>query len=52
MTTPLCVSACTENFNLLSNDQGGTQKCDFSVLIREYPFWTNLVQKIKVASLS
>ena len=52
MTTPLCVTACTENFNLLSNDQGGTQKCDFSVLVRKYPFWTNLVQKIKVASLS
>ena len=25
-----------------------TQKCDFSVLDQKYPFWVNLVQKIKI----
>ena len=26
-------------------------KCDFSVFDRKYPFWSNLVQKIKIVSL-
>ena len=41
-----------EKFNIVSNDHGRTQKCDFSDLGRKYPFWPYLVQKIKIVSLS
>ena len=40
-----------EKFNLVSNDDGGTRKCDFSVLDRKYHFWSNLAQKIKMITL-
>ena len=46
------VGPCTEKFNVVSNDHGHSQKCGFSVLDRKYPFWRNLVQKIKIVSLS
>ena len=34
-----------EKFNVVSNDHGRTQKCDFPVLDPKYPFCANLVQK-------
>ena len=34
-------------FNIVCKDQARTQKYDFSILDRKYPFWANLVQKIK-----
>ena len=37
-----------EKFNTVSNDHGRMQKDDFSVLDRIYPFWVNLVQKLKI----
>ena len=46
------VAARTEKFNIVSNDQGRTQKCEFSVLDHNCPFWANLVQKLKIASLN
>ena len=49
---PLCLSAPHGGkFNTISNDYERTQNYDFSVLDREYPFWVNLAQKIKVVSL-
>ena len=41
-----------EKYNIVSNDSGHTQKCDFFILDRKYPFLGNLVQKIKIVSLS
>ena len=41
-----------ERFIIGSNDHGRTQNYDFSVLDRKYPFFGNLLQKIKVESLS
>ena len=41
-----------EKFHIVSNDHVRTHKCDFSVSNREYPFWGNLVQNIKIVSLS
>ena len=41
-----------EKFIMVSNDHGHTQKCNFPVLDREYPFWVNLIQKMKIVSLS
>ena len=41
-----------ENFNIVSNDYGRTGKCNFSVLDWNYAFWANLVEKIKIVSLS
>ena len=38
-----------EKFNFVSNDYGGTQKCDFSDLDRKYPFWANLLEKSKLS---
>ena len=29
----------SENFNIVSNDHGNTQKCDFSILDKKYAFW-------------
>ena len=46
------VGPCAEKFNMLSNDHGRTQKRNFSVLDQKYPFWVNLVQEIKIASVS
>ena len=34
------------------DDHGHTQRCEFSVLDWKHPFWANLAQKIKIASLS
>ena len=48
----LSVSPCAEKFNIVSNDNGCTQKCDFSIFDHKHAFWANLVQKIKIASLS
>ena len=42
----------TEKFEIVSNDGGRTQKCDFSDLDQKYPFQENLVQKIKIVTLS
>ena len=39
-------------FIFLSNDHGRTHKCGFSVFDRKFPFWVNLVQKIKFVCLS
>ena len=45
-------NARAEKFNIVSNDHGRTRKCDFPVSDRKYPFWANLLQKIKIFSLS
>ena len=47
----VCRPPCGK-FNIISNDYGRTQKCGFSVLDRKHPFSINLVQKIKIVSLS
>ena len=41
----------TEKFNIVSNNDGHTHKCDFSIPDWEYSFWPNLVQNIKIVSL-
>ena len=41
-----------EKFNIVSNDYRRSHKCDFSIFDRKWPFWANLVKKIKIASLS
>ena len=41
-----------EIFNIVSNDQGCTHKCDFSFSDRKYPFLENLVQNIKIVGWS
>ena len=41
-----------ERFNIVRNNHGRTHKCDFSVSNRKYLFWENLVQNIKIVSLS
>ena len=43
---PLCL------FNKLCNDHGHTQKCDFSVLHLKDTLRANLIQNIKIVSLS
>ena len=45
----MSVSRCSEKFTIVSNDHGRTQNSNFSVF---YPFWANLVKKIKVFSLT
>ena len=35
-------------FNIVSNNNGRTQNCDFSVLDRKYPFWPSFIQKSKL----
>ena len=42
---PLCLY-------IVSNDYGRTHKCDFSIFDQKFPFWANLVKKIKIVSLS
>ena len=49
---PLRVLPRAEKFNIVSNGHGRMQKLDFSILDRIYTFWVNLVQKIKIGSLS
>ena len=44
----MSVGHLANKFNTVSNDHGHMQKCNFS----EYQFWANLVQKIKIVSLS
>ena len=41
-----------KKFNAVSNDNGRTQKCDLFVLEQKYRFWANLVQKIKIVTLT
>ena len=48
----MSVGPRTENFIIVSDDNEHTRKCDFSVLDRKYPFWANLVQKIKTVNLN
>ena len=48
----MSVAPRAEKFNVVSKDHGSTQKCDFSDLDGKYPFWANLVQKVKIARLS
>ena len=45
--TVVSVAPCAEKFNIVSNDNGCTHKCDFSVFNLKYPFWANLVKKKK-----
>ena len=44
----MSVGHLANKFNTVSNDHGHMQKCNFL----EYQFWANLVQKIKIVSLS
>ena len=48
----MSVGPHAERFNIVGNDHGHAEMCDFSVLCQKYPFWANLVQKIKTVSLS
>ena len=43
----MSVGSRAEMFNIVSIDHGRTHKCDFSVFNRKFPFWENLVKKIK-----
>ena len=47
----VCQPPCGK-FNVISKDHGRTQKFDFSVFNGKYPFWVNLVEKIKIVSLT
>ena len=48
-----CLSApMQKKFNIVRNDHGHTQRCEFSVLDRKQPFRANLEQKIKIFSQS
>ena len=47
----VCIGLRAEKFNIVNNDHGGRHKCDFSASDRKYPFWTNLVQNIRIVSL-
>ena len=38
--------------NIISNDHGLTQKCDFSAINWKHTFWATSAQKIKIVSLS
>ena len=39
----MSVGLRAEKFNIVSNDHGRSQKCNFSILVRKYSFWGNLV---------
>ena len=39
----------SEKFNTVSKDHGRTQRGNFSILDRKYPFWVNLDQQLKIA---
>ena len=41
-----------KKFNIVSNHHRWMQKHGFSVLDQKYPFWANLLQKIKIVSSS
>ena len=49
--TFVSVGPYAKKFNIVRNDHGHTQRCDFSVLDRNHPFWANSAQKIKIVSL-
>ena len=46
------VSPCVEKFNTVSNNHGRMHKCNFTIPNGKYPFSANLVQNIKIISLS
>ena len=48
----MSVGPRVENFNIASDDHEHKRKCDFFVFVRKFPFWANLVKKIKIVSLS
>ena len=48
----MSVGPHVEKFNIVSNDQGCTEKCDLIVLDHKCSFWANLVQIIKIVNLS
>ena len=48
----LFVGPHAEKFTIVSKDHGRTHKCNFSVSERKYLFWANLVQNIKIVSLT
>ena len=48
----MSVGSRAEKFNLVSNDHGCMHKCNFSVFDRKFPFWANLVRKIRIVSLA
>ena len=48
----MSAGTCAEEFDIVSNNLGHTQKKDFSVLDRTYSFRANFVQKIQLFSLS
>ena len=50
--TAVSVGPGTKKFNIVRNNHGHTQICEFSVLVSKHPFWANLAQKIKIVSLS
>ena len=39
-----------EKFNIVSNNHGRTQNCDFSVIDRKYSFGASLVKKSKLSA--
>ena len=50
--TVVSVGSRAEKFNIVRNNHGHMQRCEFSVLDQKHPFWANLAQKIKIVSLS
>ena len=50
--TVVSIDLHTEKLNKVSKDDGRTQKSDFSESHQKHRFWANLVQKIKIISLS
>ena len=46
------VGTRAKKFNIVRNNHGHTQRCEFSLLDRKHPFWASLAQKIKIVSLS
>ena len=50
--TFVSIGPLAEKFNIVSNDHGHTQRCEFSVLDRNHLFGANLAQKIKIGSLN
>ena len=48
----LCLLGPVQKSNIVRNEHGHTQRCEFSVIDKKHPFWTNLAQKIKIVSPS
>ena len=48
----MSVGPRAEKFNLVSNDDGRMHKCNFSVFDWKFPFWANLVRKIRIVGLA